>query len=335
METRDILITGGLGFVGSNLAISLADDGHNVDILDLSKTKRNILGYDPTIRNIIHGDISDINVWDSLPIDTYDVIYHLAANTSHIKAEADPYIDMRANIQGTINLCEAVKNLDPKPRIIYACSRSVYGYTPIDELPIDETHATNPLDSYGISKLAAEKYLFKYSYHHDIPLISFRMANQVGPRQGLHTRSYQMISWIFRQVSLDEIVGFWGDGLQTRDFCYVGDTVRIYKTAGLEDKVWTDYPIAEVLNLPGGEYSTWLKAIQTCGKALKKEPKIQFQQYPNKTRIKLENEHSRLSSTKIMRRIGDTPRTPLVAAFQHMDWYYQNRWDEYLHEGVL
>ena len=213
-------------------------------------------------------------------------------------------------------------------------SRSVYGYTPLSTLPVTEDHVPNPLDSYGISKLAAEKYILKYSHHDEIPSVSLRMANLVGPRQGLHTRAYQMISWIFRCVSRDETIGFWGDGLQTRDFLYVGDAVNAYKTIGLSDRGWENCKTGDYFNLPGGEYSTWLKAIQTCGKTLNKSPRIQFEPYPP-LRSKLENEHSKLDGTKLSYRFGIKNETPLSVAFDEMSKYYKGRWDDYLYEGVL
>jgi len=339
MESKDILITGGWGFLGSNLAKSLIEKGHTVDIVDMTYNDRNVRDF---YKGIItyHYDISNKAVWKTLPMEKYDVIYHFAANVSHIKAEKDPYIDVDANIKGTINLCEAVKDLRSKPRVIYSCSRSVYGKT--KQMPVNESHPTDPVDAYGISKLAAEKYLQKYSYHNDIPAVSFRMANLVGPRQGLHTRAYQMISWIFRCVARDETVGFWGDGLQTRDFLYVGDAVRAYEIAGLDELPWEGHPdwkeappLFGVYNVPGGEYCTWLKAIQTCGTALGKNPKVQFEPYPNTTRIKLENRDSRLDGEKMFERFLYKPLTPLKVAFKNMSEYYADRWEDYLDEGVI
>jgi UDP-glucose 4-epimerase len=301
---------------------------------------RNLVGYEKDF-TIIRNCIAKDYAWREYCKDK-DAVIHLAANVSHIKAEIDPYIDVDSNIVGTINLCEGIKGLRSKPKIIYACSRSVYGKT--QSMPVTEDHHTNPLDAYGISKLAAEKYLMKYSHHDDIPVISFRMANLVGPRQGLHTRAYQMISWIFRCVSRDETIGFWGDGMQSRDFLYVGDAVDFYKMA-IDDKYWEGRPqghgdnivappLGDFYNLPGGEYSTWLKAIQTCGKVLGKSPKVQFEPYPP-IRVKLENEHSQLSGIKLHGRFGQYPRTTLEVAFKKMSEYYPGRWEDYLDEGVL
>jgi len=331
--TKNILITGGLGFLGSNLGISLTNDEHNVDIMDITNNHRNIIGYENKFK-IYQSDISDVLTWGDIDFSKYDVIYHLAANVSHIKAEKDPYLDVNSNIIGTINLLEAIKELKKKPRFIYACSRSIYGRPITSDYVVDELHPTNPLDSYGISKLAAEKYIQKYSYHCDIPAISFRMANLVGERQGLHTREYQMISWLFRCIAQDEPVGFWGTGLQTRDFLYVGDAVRIYKNAGIGIDMWENQPLFDFYNIGGGEYCTWLSAIQTCAKVLNKTATVKFETYPPE-RIKLENEHSRLDSTKLVCRFHDIPQTTLSTAFSKMATYYDGKWEDYLHKGIL
>lgn len=330
METKDILITGGLGFVGSNLAKSLVEDGHNVTIVDCSTNHRNIWDFKDDVE-IIRSCVATEYAWREYCKDK-DTVIHLAANVSHWKAEMDPYIDINSNAVGMINLCEGIKSLGSKPRVIFSCSRSVYGHTQF--MPVTEDHPTDPMDSYGISKLAAEKYLMKYSYHDDIPAISFRMANVVGPRQGLNTREYQMISWIFRRVALEEELGFWGDGLQTRDFLYVGDLVDVYKKAATME--WDDnYPLGDYYNLPGGQYTTWLDAIHTCADVLGKEPKLKLEPYPNKTRIKLENPHSCLNGDKLYGRFGIKPTTPLRVAFKKMAEYYPGRWKDYLHEGML
>lgn len=333
METKRVLVTGGLGFIGSNLSLSLAKEGHDVTILDKTKNWRNIEGHEDEF-NIINGDIRNTKDVE-LAVNEQDAIVHLAANVSHIDAQKDPYLDMNTNIMGTINIAEAVKEFKHKPRVIYACSRSAYGRTRY--LPVDEGHPVQPLDAYGISKLAGEKYLMMYSHHYNIPVLSFRKANVVGERQGIHTRAYQMISWIFRCVARDEEIGFWGDGKQSRDFLYVGDAVKFYKKAALDDNVWdrdVPTPTADYYNLPGGEYSTWLDAMYTCGEALDKDPVIHLEPYPNETRVKLENPHSKLSGNKLLERFGDVPKTGLKTAFTNMDKFYEDRWEEYLYEGV-
>lgn len=330
METKDILITGGLGFLGSNISNALIKDGHNVTIVDCSSNLRNVKDFMDNLE-IVNACIATSYEWREY-CKGKDVIIHLAANVSHWKAEQDPYIDVKFNIEGMINLCEGIKDLRSKPKILYSCSRSVYG-KPL-YMPVTEQHPTDPLDAYGVSKLAAEKYLMKYSYHDDIPAISFRMANLVGPRQSLDTREYQMISWIFRRIALNEELGFWGDGLQTRDFLYVGDAVEAYRRAIAEEDN-KPYPLGDVINIPGGEYSTWLNAIKTCGRVLGMEPKLTLEPYPNKTRVKLENPHSRLSGDKLYERFKFRPETPLEVAFKNMSEYYPGRWEDYLHEGML
>jgi len=331
VETKKILVTGGLGFIGSNLSLALAKEGHEVTILDKAKNWRNIEGHEDSFA-IINKNILDKEAV-ALAVNDKDAIVHLAANVSHIQGQKDPYLDMESNIRGTINMADAVKDFKNKPRIIYACSRSAYGMT--QTMPVKETHRVQPLDAYGISKLAGEKYLMMYSHHYDIPVLSFRKANVVGERQGLNTRAYQMISWIWRQVKLGKPIGFWGDGKQSRDFLYVQDAVKFYKNAATNDKLWDEKPMADFYNLPGGEYDTWMGAIETAGEALHMPTEVNLEPYPNKMRVKLENPHSCLDGTKLKERFGEVPETKLDTAFTNMDKFYnEDNIEDYLKRGI-
>jgi len=226
LRDKKILITGGLGFIGSNLAHALISLGAKVTIYDACLSP---YGWNWANVKDIKSDVeiitSDVRDYDTLArhVKGKDVIFHLAAQVGREISMENPELDTDINCNGTINLCKAnVKNGNAK--IIYAGSRGQIG-EPL-YLPVDEQHPTNPTDVYGINKLAAEKYLMLYGKIFNFPVVSLRLNNVYGPRCQMQHGYYGILNWFIKNIMFDMPITVYGDGLQTRDYVYVDDVVN-------------------------------------------------------------------------------------------------------------
>jgi len=319
-----VLITGGKGFLGSTLAHAFLEIEDVVTILDLPQ------GGNPAnlddIRdkvNLVEGDIRDRKALYSA-MDDQDVIIHLAGQVSHIVSMEDPYLDLDINLNGVLNILETAIKMQPMPHVIFGSSRSVYGFP--EYMPVDEKHPTNPIDAYGVTKLSSEKYVNLYHYHHDLPTTVLRMANLFGPRQQLHTRVYQMVSWIFKCAMLKEPLGFYGDGNQTRDFLYVDGAANAYLLCAHTP----ERSNGETFNLNGLTYCTWNEVMETASKVTGNELIVNYEEYPP-LRRKLENPHHRLDGTKIRKALDWEPLTTLEEGFRVMlNYYWPSRYEKYV-----
>ncbi len=218
----NILITGGAGFIASHVADKFIESGHSVTILDnlTSGQEANI----PAAAKFIKGDITDQNLVDKLFDDgQFDVLNHHAAQMDVRKSVADPTFDAQVNILGTINLLNASARTGVKKVMFASTGGAIYGEQ--DYFPADERHPTRPLSPYGISKLACEKYLFFYQQQYGIKTAITRYANVYGPRQNPHGEA-GVVAIFSQRLVAGEPLTINGDGLQTRDYVYVGDVVE-------------------------------------------------------------------------------------------------------------
>jgi UDP-glucose 4-epimerase len=223
----DVLITGGLGFIGSNLAIALADLGAKVTVADAM-----IPGYGGNLFNIHPArdrinvnfcDIRDVNVMNYL-IQDHNYIFHLAGQVDHVLSQTNPFPDIDMNIKGTAILLEACKHHNPQARVIYCGTRGEYGKAV--NLPVSEDAPTNPRGIYEISNLTAEMITRVYHEIHGIRSVMLRLTNTYGPRsQMLHPR-YSVANWFIRLAIDDQTIQVFGDGQIKRDFLYIDDCVQ-------------------------------------------------------------------------------------------------------------
>jgi len=322
-----VLITGILGFEGSNMALKMLEKGFEVHGLDIDKNspRKEILSRVP----VKFGDIRSYELVKKAVKDV-DAVCHLAGQVSHVKSQENPYLDLEVNCKGILNVLEAIRHTNRKCHLIFASSRSVYGklrhsYEECLVNPIKEWELPKPIDGYGITKLASEHYCRLYSYHYDINTTCLRQANLFGPRQQLWTNEFQMISWIFRCIARDEEFTFMGDGNQTRDFLYVDDAINAFiKCIENPEKVY-----GEIFNLGGLDYCTWNYAMDTCGKVFNRKPKVKYIDY-TPLRRKLENPHSCLDYSKIHKALGWSPKIDLYTGFLEMKKYFDENIELYL-----
>jgi len=216
-----ILVTGGAGFIGSNLADALIADGHQVSIIDnLSTGKlRNV----PAAAEFHQIDISSPVVDKVMERGKFDVIFHLAAQMDVRKSVENPRNDAEINILGGINLLQSAVGHSVKKLVFSSTGGAIYGEQ--TEFPASEEHAANPVSPYGVSKLAFEKYLYFFNFQHGLPYVNLRYANVYGPRQNPEGEAGVVAIFCMKLLKGEKAVVN-GDGLQTRDFVFVNDVVR-------------------------------------------------------------------------------------------------------------
>ena len=243
----NILITGGLGQVGSYLTEELSKDDHNhVAVLDnfSSNIKDFVVPQDVTV---VEGDIRDKELVDEL-VSKNDVIIHTAAQVSVVNSIENPVYDAEINVSGTLNLLDAAKKNDIK-RFIYISSAAVYG-EPV-YLPIDEKHPTNPMSPYGLSKLTGERYAMLFHSLYDLPVVCLRLFNIYSPRQNPNSSYSGVITKFIECAKAGKSPVIFGDGNQTRDFVSIHDVVDVVVKC-----IECDDAVGEVFNVGTGVATT-------------------------------------------------------------------------------
>jgi len=221
-----ILVTGGAGFIGSHIVDAYINDGHEVVVVDnLSTGKRENLN--PKAK-FYHIDICSPEIEAVFKEEKPDILNHHAAQIDVRKSIANPAFDCKVNILGFLNLMEAVRRNGVKKVVFASSGGTVYGEQVY--FPADEDHPTNPINPYGVAKLTCERYLHYYNVQHGISSVVFRYANIYGPRQNHQGESGVVAIFIDKIMNGDTPV-INGDGLQTRDYVYVGDVAEFNRRA--------------------------------------------------------------------------------------------------------
>jgi len=256
---KHVLITGGLGFLGSSLALSLIESGAQVTVIDnlhplYGGNPFNIAGAEDRIEVIIE-DIRHVDVLGPL-IEKADIMFHLAAQVSYIDSLGMPYEDLDLNAKATLNVLECCRRLNPTLRILFSSSRMTYGR--VEGTLVSENSATNPLSLYGIHKLTAEKYLLMYFKDFGIPSTILRLTNPYGPRQQIKHSKYSLVGWFVRQAMEGKVIQIFGDGGQLRDYVFVDDIV-----AAMLRCAEADSAIGEVVNVGSGASTRFRDMVST------------------------------------------------------------------------
>ena len=217
------LVTGGAGFIGSNIVEELLKRNYTVRVLDNFSTgkRENLKEFQKDIE-LIEGDIRSFHIVQKA-VKGIDVILHEAALPSVPRSINDPITSNEVNVVGTLNILDAAKENNVK-RVVYASSSSVYGDNP--ELPKHEGMMPNPLSPYAVSKLAGEKYCQVYSRLYGIETVILRYFNVFGPRQDPNSEYSAVIPKFIKLISNNQRPTIYGDGTQSRDFTYVANVVE-------------------------------------------------------------------------------------------------------------
>jgi UDP-glucose 4-epimerase len=244
-----VLITGGLGFIGSNLARELVVAGSRVTLIDSlmpthGGTWANVAGIESDL------EVHELDVRDTDRLHAHllskDVLFNLAGQTSHLDSMSDPRSDLEINCTAQLSLLEACRADNPELRIVFAGTRQIYGRP--HHLPVDEGHPIDPVDVNGINKTAGEWYHLLYGRVYGLPVSVLRLTNTYGPRMRVRDARQTFLGLWVRQALADEELLVFGDGRQRRDFAYVDDVVRALCLAAT-----TPEAVGEVFNVGGGD----------------------------------------------------------------------------------
>jgi UDP-glucose 4-epimerase len=225
---KRVLVTGGLGFIGSNLVRALVKSGAEVTVVDslipeYGGNLRNLAG----LGNKVRINVSDVRDRHSLPyfVRGQDYLFNLAGQTSHMDSMSDPQTDLEINARSQLSILEACRIHNPGIRIVFASTRQIYGKP--DYLPVDEKHPLRPVDINGINKLAGESYHLLYHRVHGIRSTVLRLTNTIGPRMRVKDARQTFVGVWINKILSDEPIEVWG-GEQLRDFTYVDDAVEAF-----------------------------------------------------------------------------------------------------------
>jgi UDP-glucose 4-epimerase len=313
------LVTGGAGFVGSNLAIALVKAGASVHVVDamIPGYGGNLFNLEP-VRESLDFDVADIRDPEAMArsVRGVDLVFHLAGQMDHVLSLTDPFPDIDINIKGTTVLMEALKRHNPAARVVYTGTRGEYG--PAGSLPISEDAPTNPRGLHEISNLAAAKIVQMYGHVHGIRGTLLRLSNVYGPRAQMRHSRYGVVNWFVRLALEGSLIPVFGDGTILRDFLYVDDCVEaILLAAG------SDAALGEVLNVGGGKPTTFREVAE----ALSSLTGAHWEFAPFSPERKAQEPGDFYSDVrKIGRILGWRPRTPLVEGLERtLDYYRVNR----------
>jgi len=223
----NIAILGGCGFIGSYLAEALLEESHRITIFDNLNTDQKNLNHIKDMVRFIGGDFANaIDV--AKAIEGAEIVIHLVGSTLPENSLKNPIYDIETNVIGSINLFEQCVKTGVRKVVFISSGGTVYGIP--QSTPIMETHALNPINPYGLSKMIIEKYLSLYSYHYGMDYTVLRLSNPYGVRQNPKTGQGVTASWMYR-VKNSEPIEIWGDGTVIRDYFHIKDAVRALKLA--------------------------------------------------------------------------------------------------------
>jgi UDP-glucose 4-epimerase len=228
---RNVLITGGLGFVGSNLARRLVDLGARVVLVDslipeYGGNLFNIAGIQDRVQVNI-SDVRDVHGMRYL-IQGQDYLFNLAGQTSHMDSMQDPYTDLEINCRSQLSILEACRHYNKDIKIVFASTRQIYGKP--DYLPVDERHLLRPVDVNGINKMAGEWYHILYNNVYGVRACALRLTNTIGPRMRIKDARQTFLGIWIKLLLEGKAFDVWG-GEQLRDFTYIDDAVAAFLLA--------------------------------------------------------------------------------------------------------
>ncbi len=321
---RAVMVTGGLGFIGSNLARRLVELGADVLLVDslIPDYGGNLFNIDG-IADRVRVNVADVRQQTTMNhlVRDRDVIFSLAGQVSHIDSMRDPYTDLEINCRSQLTVLEACRNHNPKVKVVFAGTRQVYGRP--DSLPVTESHLVRPTDVNGINKAAGENYHLVYNNVFGVSACSLRLTNVYGPRQLIKHDRQGFIGWFIRLAIEDRSIHIYGDGSQLRDFVYVDDAADAFLRAGASDACNGD-----VFNVGGDEpichrdLTALLVKVAGCGS-------VEYVEWPaSKKAIDIGSFYA--DSTKFKRVTGWMPTVSLAEGLRRTVEFYRAHFGQYV-----
>ena len=317
-KNKRVLITGGLGFIGSNLARTLVENGAHVVLVDslipeYGGNLFNIAGIEDRVK----ANISDVRDRFSMKhlVQGQDFIFNLAGQTSHLDSMENPEMDLAINCTAQLSILETCRHHNPGVKLVFASTRQLYGKP--RSLPVGEDHPLNPVDVNGINKLAAEFYHTLYNNVHGLRACVLRLTNTIGPRMRVRDARQTFVGVWIRQLLEGRPIEVW-EGQQLRDFTYVDDVVE-----AMLDVAASDAANGQVFNL-GGPPPISLRDLAALMIELNGAGEFSVRTFPaERKRIDIGDYYS--DFTRIRTALGWEPRTTLRDALARtLDFYRAN-----------
>ncbi len=323
---RRVMITGGLGFIGSNLARQLVELDADVLLVDsLIPDYGGHLFNLSGIEHAVHVNIADVRQQTTMNhlVRGREVIFNLAGQVSHIDSMRDPYTDLEINCRSQLTILEACRRNNPGTKVVFAGTRQVYGKP--DSLPVTERHLVHPTDVNGINKVAGEYYHLVYNNVFGVRGCSLRLTNVFGPRQLIRHNRQGFIGWFIRLAIEDREIQIFGDGSQLRDFVYVDDAADAFLRAGASDAC-----NGEVFNVGGTEPISHHDLVQMLVQIAGSGSYRMVEWPAEKKAIDIGSFYA--DSTKFKTAVGWEPRVSLAEGLNRTVRYYREHLARYLVE---
>ena len=326
---RAVMITGGLGFIGSNLARQLVDLGARVLLVDslIPDYGGNLFNIDGIADRVIV-NVADIRQQSTMNylVRDRDVIFNLAGQVSHIDSLRDPYTDLEINCRSQLTVLEACRSHNPGVKVVFAGTRQVYGRP--DSLPVSERHLVRPTDINGINKAAGEYYHLVYNNVFGIRACSLRLTNVYGPRQLIKHNRQGFFAWFIRLAIEDRTIEIYGDGTQIRDFVYVDDAADAFLRAGASNAC-----NGEVFNV-GGDRPISHRDLTALLVKIAGSGRVEFVEWPpDKKAIDIGSFSA--DSSKFMHTTGWRQTVGLEEGLQRTIAFYRHHLDKYVGGSAL
>ena len=319
----NVLITGGAGFIGSNLAHTLVRMQANVTLVDsfIPEYGGNLENI-ADIRNKVTLNIADVRDPHAMRylVQGQDYLFNLAGQTSHMDSMTDPFTDLEINSRAQLFILESCRQHNPGIKIVFAGTRQIYGKP--DYLPVDELHPIRPVDINGIHKLAGEWYHLLYNTVYDIHSTVLRLTNTYGPHMRIKDARQTFVGIWLRRLLEGQPFEVWG-GDQLRDFTYVDDCVAALLAAATSPNAR-----GKVYNI-GGDKVVSLKELADILIAVHGSGSYHLKEFPaDRKKIDIGDYYSQ--DTLIRQELGWAPQVPLETGLATTLQYFQNRMEAYL-----